>query len=421
MIDSRAIFGPAIVYAATSALAAGVPLLILPVMTRVLSAAEYGIVAMFALVVSVFGSLAGLSIHGAIGVRYFERGHYDVRRYVGTCLIILATSAVFLAAVVWTGAEWLQSLTKISPGWLMIAVMIAAAQFVIQMRLVLWQCAGQPWHYGALRVAQAVIDASGSIVLVVALGLGWEGRLSGFAAATLIAAAIALGSLRLSGWLGARGDMSYFADALRFGLPLIPHTVGGLLLALVDRFMIANLLDIASAGVYMVAVQVGTVLAMLTDSFNKAYSPWLMKSLGEKSAQRDRAVVRFTYGCFLGLMAGALALGLAAPWLLGVLVGEEFRAAGPLIMYIAIGHAFTGMYLLVANYIFFAGRTASVALVSLTAGLFNAAASYWLIRHNGIAGAAQAFMAAQAVLFLGTWYFAQRARPMPWRAMFGTQ
>jgi O-antigen/teichoic acid export membrane protein len=128
-------------------------------------------------------------------------------------------------------------------------------------------------------------------------------------------------------------------------------------------------------------------------------------------------VVRFTYLCFIGLIGLAVLLGAAAPWLLAALVGEEFRPAGPIIIYIAIGHAFTGMYYLVANYIFLAGRTANLALVSLTTGLFNAAASYWLVLQNGVAGAAQAFMLAQLFLFLGTWYFAQRAHPMPWRAI----
>jgi O-antigen/teichoic acid export membrane protein len=87
-----------------------------------------------------------------------------------------------------------------------------------------------------------------------------------------------------------------------------------------------------------------------------------------------------------------------------------------MVLYIAMGHAFSGMYSLVANYIFFGGRTASLAAISFIAGLLNFGLSYWLLLRNGAIGAAQAFMISQAVIFLGAWLAAQRAHPMPWLA-----
>jgi Na+-driven multidrug efflux pump len=72
------------------------------------------------------------------------------------------------------------------------------------------------------------------------------------------------------------------------------------------------------------------------------------------------------------------------------------------------------MYLMVTNYVFYAGKTAQLAIVTLISGLFNVGVSYLLIRAHGVIGAAQAFAAAQALLFVLTWFVAQRARPMPW-------
>lgn len=415
MIDSRAIVGPALIYAVTSATSAAVPLLILPIMTRVLSPEEYGMVAMFAVVVSILAALTGLSIHGAVGVRYFERAQYDLPQYISTCMLILVGSAGATAVLVYAGSSWLETVTKIPKAWLMIGVLVASAQFVVQMRLVVWQCASQAWRYGALRIAQAVVDAAASLIMVLALGLAWEGRTGGYALAAAIAGAVALLSLRYGGWLPWRAKPGYALDALKFGVPLIPHVVGGLLLALVDRFVISNVLDVGSTGIYVVAVQVGMVLGLVVDSFNKAFAPWLTKNLSRADRTGDSAMVRFTYVCFAAVILIAIMFGLAAPWLLPALVGENFRAAGPIIIYIALGHAFTGMYYMVATYIFVAGRTSSLAGMTLTAGLFNVPASYLLVVHNGVIGAAQAFMLAQAFLFIGTWYLAQRAHPMPWR------
>jgi hypothetical protein len=73
------------------------------------------------------------------------------------------------------------------------------------------------------------------------------------------------------------------------------------------------------------------------------------------------------------------------------------------------------MYYMVTNYVFFANKTFLLAGVTLASGVFNVAATFFLIKINGAIGAAQAFMASQALLFLGTWMLASRVRPMPWR------
>lgn len=414
MIGSRALFGPAAVYALTNAVSSGVPILILPIMTRVLSPEEYGLVAMFTVVVTLFGALTGLSVHGAVGVRYFQRDRYDLPRYVASCILLLAGSVGVTLLVVWAAAGWLVEISKLPLPWLLVAVLVAGAQFIVQLRLVLWQCANQPWRFGVLRVGQGLVDASVSLVMVLVLGLAWEGRAGGFAVACAIAGSVAFGWLLKDGWLRGGADRAYAVDALRFGIPLIPHTVGGVLLAMVDRFLITNLLDVASTGIYMVAVQIGMLFGILTDSFNKAYSPWLMKTLADKDPARDLKMVRFTYLYFVVVTVIAALLGAAAPWLVPLIAGDTYREAGELIGYIAFGHAFLGMYFMVANYIFFAGRTGLLAVVTLCAGLFNAAASWWLIQRNGVAGAAQAFMLAQLLLFVGAWIVAWRAHPMPW-------
>ena len=418
MIGSRALFGSAMVYALSNAASAGVPILILPIMTRVLTPEEYGLVAMFTVVVTLFGALTGLSTHGAVGVRYFQPDRYDLARYIATCALILVASMGATFLVVWLAAGWLTEITKLPVPWLLAAVLVAGAQFTIQLRLVLWQCANHPWRFGVLRVAQGVIDASASLIMVLVLGLAWEGRSGGFALAAFMAGALAFGSLQRDGLLRRGADRAYAVDALRFSIPLVPHTVGGVLLSMVDRLVISNLLDVASTGIYMVAVQIGMVFGMLTDSFNKAYAPWLMKSLNDKNPGRDVQLVRLTCAYFVVVLIIAAVLGAAAPWLVPAIAGETFAAAAPMVIYIAFGHAFLGMYFMVANYVFFAGRTASLAAVTLAVGVFNAAATYALVLHNGVQGAAQAFMVAQLFLFLGTWAVAQRAHPMPWRAIF---
>jgi O-antigen/teichoic acid export membrane protein len=80
-----------------------------------------------------------------------------------------------------------------------------------------------------------------------------------------------------------------------------------------------------------------------------------------------------------------------------------------------MGYAFGGMYYMVANYIFLMSKTGYLAMVTFASGVFNVIATYFLIKLNGVLGAAQAFMLSQAMIFLCTWWLAHHFRPMPWR------
>lgn len=417
MTGARTIVGPALIYVVANATTASIPLLLLPLFTRVLSPVDYGFIAMFGVVVQLLGAITGLSVHGAISVRFFDRDAIDFPRFVGSCLMVLAGSLLVVLAIVTLFLPLLEDFTKLPGIWLLIAVLVSGANFVIQSQLAIFQSAGQPVRFGLLRLSQAAMDLGLSLTLVIGLGLAWEGRAIGVAVAAAAAAAIALAMMARGGWVSFPGTREYAHQALRFGLPLVPHAVGGLLIASVDRLMIGNILDVSSAGIYLVAVQIGLVLNLITDAGNRAFAPWLMRSLKQSDPDLDLAVVRMTYVGFAALLAMGFAIGLAAQPILKVLVGEHFQAAGPMVIYIAMGQAFGGMYYLVTNYVFLAGKTGRLAIVSLTSGLINVALSYILLTTRGLEGAAQAFMTAQLLLFLGTWSIAARVRPMPWNLL----
>lgn len=408
--------GAAGIYVLANTINAAIPFFLLPILTRVLTPTDYGIVAMFAIVVSIMGALSGLSVHGAIGVRFFQLNEIQMSRYVGSCLLILAVTTVVLLALVYITRHWLEMITGVPGDWILVAVLVASAQFVINIRLSLWQVKRRPTVYGVFQVSQSGLNGSFSLVLVLIAGMAWQGRALGQTVAAILFMLLALTLL----WRGrevARPINGEDArDAIGFGLPLVPHALGGLMIVTVDRLMISNMLDVAQTGIYMVGLQLGMVLGLVADAFNRAYAPWLMGSLGTPDVQRDRRIVQGTYLYFFVVALAALALAMLAPFLLVFLVGPEFQQAASVVIYITIGFALGGMYLMVTNYIFYASKTGYLAIITFAAGLLNFIATYFLIKANGLVGAAQGFMLAQAFMFFGAWFVAQRVHPMPWRA-----
>lgn len=406
--------GDAAIYTISNFAVAGVPFLLLPVLTRILSPEDYGLIAMFTMVVSFFVVAAGLNIHGAVMVRYFEPKKFSMPCYVSTTLCILIITTVLLAIFVWIFSRQIQLITALPLKWLMLAVIVAAFQFLVQTLLTLWQASKQPLKFGALRLNHALMDGLVSILLVVVMLYSWQGRLFGIALAWTVTALIALYWLRREHWLTRNLSMAYAKDALRYGIPLLPHAIGGLLLATADRFMVTNFLDVASTGIYLVAIQIGLILGIAADAFNKAFAPWLMESLHNADLAKKRKIVRHTYLYFIVIIFLALTGSVCAPQLLGILVGPKYQSASPIIGYIMLGNAFTGMYYMVTNYIFFARRTELLSVLTISVGVITTLFNWQLIQINGITGAAQAFMIGQALLFLGAWALSQICYRMPW-------
>src|SRR5690606_5039639 len=164
---------------------------------------------------------------------------------------------------------------------------------------------------------------------------------------------------------------AYIREVLRFGIPLIPHVGGIFLLASVDRFVINAELGLAQTGIYMVAVQFAAALALVFDSINKAYVPWLFERLKRDQMSEKHEIVRFTYIWYALILCGAALAFAVGPWLVILIAGEEYARAGDLIGWLVLGQVFGGMYLMVTNYIFFSKRTGSLSLVTLVSGLLN--------------------------------------------------
>ncbi len=403
-----------LLFTATNALASGLPLLLLPVLTRVLSPEDYGLVAMYSVLLTALGALTGMSVHGAVGMRYFDRDAIDFPKYVGSCLLILVLTTGIVFILVALFERPLAALTSLPAKWLFIAVLASGMQFLLLTMLSIFQSAKRASMFGLFRIGQAAVDALLSLVLVVSFGLAWEGRLIGMTVAISVLGAISLVTLCYGRWVDLDIRLDYVTNALKFGAPLVPHVVGGMLIAMADRLLITNFLDLASTGIYMVAIQIGLGVNLLADASNRAVSPWLIEAIKENRRQKNVVIATFCVIYFVALVLLALVVGVLAPLMLPLLVGQAFRGASSFVMLIALGQAFGGMYLAVSNLVFYRGKTAYLAAITISCGILNVALAYLLLRVEGLVGVAQAYAAAQLLMFLSVFVLSHRLHPLPW-------
>lgn len=404
------------VYLIANIINASIPFFLLPVLTRYMSPAEYGQVAMYQVWITALGGLIGLSVHGAASVKYYddEITRVELGVFIGSCFQILVVTTAIAFAIVVPLRHPLGDWLGLRSDWLLWGVLVCAAGFAVQMRQTQWQVRKRPIPYGAFQIGTSFVNAGLSLFLVVVLLRGAEGRIDGQNWVMLMAAFVAVVLLAKDKLISLRWRPEHLREALRFGVPLMPHVIGLFLLGTVDRLMINDRFGLAEAGIYMVAVQLSMAMAIVFSSINNAYVPWLFERLKRNDEAEKKGIVRLTYLYFVVVLASALLAFPLGPWLVPLIAGERYAEAGPILGWLALGQAFAGMYLIVTNYIFFSKRTGLLSLVTVGSGLLNLALLVVLIDIFGIKGAAIAFAAAMAMRFILTWWIAHWRHPMPW-------
>ncbi|WP_109422437.1 lipopolysaccharide biosynthesis protein [Aeromonas caviae] len=404
------------VYLLSNILNAVVPFLLIPVLTRYLSPDEYGQVAMFQTLVAGLAALTGLNAVGAANRYYYDAPEAtDLADYNGSCLQVLLVSSLLLLLGGLLLSQQLGVWLNIPAPWVLLAVILSGGNFVIQLRLGQWQIRSQAGRFGLFQVSQSGLVFALSLLLVVGVKLGAEGRIAAMMIATVLYVLLSLLSLardrlfRLAIW---RVDL--LKDVLKFGVPLVPHVVGIFFLSSIDRFLINDRLGVGEAGIYMLAVQLSLGMVIVFDAINKALVPWLFKALADNQQAQLRRLVRFTYLYFIvvGLL-GLLAFWVG-PWVVELVAGPDYWRAGSVIGWLCLGQAFVGMYLMVTNYVFYAKRTGRLSVVTITCGVFNIALLLYLMQSQGIVGVAMAFAISMAIRFLATWYLAVKASGFSW-------
>jgi len=413
----RSLFRSTLVYTGASVLSNAVPFALLPLLTRWLSPTGYGLVAMFQVAVGVAGCLVGLSVHGAVARQYYERERVDFPRYVGNCLLILLGSGVLCGLAAWLARDAISRVTGLPAQALWLVGAACLAQFVLQIALSIWQVEGRPWRYGVFQIGSALANLGLSCLLVIGIGLGWQGRAIGQVAGVAAVATLALLLLWREGAVSWRPHGGYVRHALSFGLPLVPHALGGYAMVAADRVVVADRLGVDQAGLFLAGAQVALVVMVLLDAFNKAWVPWLYARLKTSGSEADRiSLVRGTYGVFALVLVFALAWGLAAGALLPFAVGESFAGARVVVLWLALAYAFDGLYKLVGNYLFYAERTRLIAIITGVVAALHLPMLWLGIRWNGLEGAAQAVLGSYMLYFVITWIVSARVFPLPWRS-----
>lgn len=356
-------------YLMANVTAALVSFLVIPLLSRFLGPEEFGKAFIFVTAVWLGNTILGLNLQAAATVRYKKVEKPDFAKMVSAGLVlVLALNVVFQIVLCFAG-DLLSQLVSLDLSHIRIALIASFFNVVFLVWQSIQMIQKNVVHYSLQQIGNAVVIGVSTILLIVYLHMGLDGRIGALAFAHVVMGVVALFQMRNQGFLVRDFSMADFSDVLQFGLRLMPHMLGVFLFSGLDRLVVPHLLGMRQAGIYMGAANLAASFALLTAAFNRTVIPVLYEKIKADSV----AAAIFLRRILIILVAAALpAFGLAwliLPPLVEWYLGPGFEGGGKLFAVLLLCELIFLIYTVGSNILMYFERNTDLSIITITTGI----------------------------------------------------
>ena len=385
-------------YLVSDFLLKGMAFITVPIFTRLLSVEEYGIVSVYTSFVAVMAIVSGLDLNAGLGRATIDFKE-EYPKYLSSVLSL--SVAFFLGGflVILVFSSTISGWVGLPSDLIAIASIVGYGSFVFKFynsHLLFQQKYKQK---SLLHVVKAVSEVVLAIILILAIS---KAKYYGKVYSSLI---MALAFMVICFIIIFRKSKKVFFPkawwyAIKIGIPLVPHSLSGIMLAQFDRMAIQALVGATETGLYSFAYNIGMIPLVIQGAIVSTWSPWLYKNLNQNKRDRIREASLILTQLFLVVVAFVVMIG---PELAVFLAPNVYSASISMISVVSLGYFFQFMYMIYVGFAMYHKKTFLVSLGTLLAGGINVVLNLWLIPIYGYEIAAWTTVFSFIALFLFHW------------------
>lgn len=371
-----------LVYALGGLAYKGVALLALPIMARLLTPAELGLLDLAAVLASIVAVSAALGTDQ--GVAYLEpRSSREAGVWASALVLIGVVAGSFVLVALIAGAslaEWITGNPEDG------RVILAAALYGLVAALTTTALNAIRLHATATAYAVASFMIV-TVEMAAALTIAWRFD----APVALMVLAWAGGALVVVVPLLVRyipdvaAPRAYTVRRLAvFGGPLVPASVAWLVGDTWIRVMLAQGGELSALGEYGIGHRIASVLLLGVTGFGVAWQPYIFRSAPEDVQGRGAGVLTYL---ILSLGLGGTVLTGLAPEVIALIAGAAYQEAQQVVAPLSVGAIALGAFVLLSAVVGASGSTGRIALAAVAGMGVQFVAAPILIGTYGLAGA----------------------------------
>lgn len=371
--------------------------LLLPVYTAYLSPADYGSLNLIASITGFLSILLLVSLNGAANRYHFKYQTAKGRSAVwGTILLMVFFNSLFwgLIIILFHGIL-IDPLAEGVPFYplLLLAVlgtMLSPMYLLYQQWL---QCMQDGVKYAINLFWNFVLQTILNLVLLII----FHQEVFGIILSTFIVSFLFFlySMIKFLPHVSLSFDEKIAKSAIRYSLPLIPHSISGYLSVMLDRILLNRMVGMQQVGLYSIANQFGSILNIVTSSINQAFTPWLYEKMEQQYNEDNfQSIYKFAemsnvLCCFIAYL-----ITMFSPELIQLMASDSFYSSWQPIIFVSFGYVLNGLYFFFSKSLFLS-HTKYVMIISISTVALNLLFNLILIPRFSYLGAGLAFALSQ--------------------------
>lgn len=404
MAEENKVIKAGIGYTVGNYLLKGLSFLTVPIFSRLLSTADYGVFNSYLAYQCILFLIVGLALHASLKNACYKYGE-NFAKYNSNCILIAICSL----------AAWLVLANLFYPVY---GELVGFSRFVVNLLLLdsfgtamiqfFNVYVGLDYRYEAflkLSAFNAVANLALSVVFII-----WvfpEDRATGRILGNALPVAL-IGVVIIRYFFKQakpKFDAEYTKYAIRYSVPLIPHGISQVILSQFDRIMIKNLIGDAQAGIYSFGYNIFSILNVTMNSLDNVWGPWFYEKMAAKKYKEIRKVGD-KYALGMLLFCGMIMLG--TPELVKILGAREYWDAMYSVVPIVIGGYYMFLCTFPSYVEYYYEKTKFVALGTGMAAIVNIVLNLIFIEKYGYLAAAYTTLVTYLLYFVFHYVIAWR-------------
>ncbi len=353
-------------FAVCSIVQKGISLITIPLFTRLLTTEQYGEFSVYQSWYQIINVFATLNL--SLGVFNNGMTKYPVERskYMSAMQGLSTVVTTLLFCVYLPFKDFINELTGLST-LLMITIF---AECLMIPALSFWTARQRyDFKYIALVVVTVGVAVLSPVLGLIAVNLTEEKGVARILSAALVNVCVGLFFYVLNISRGKKIFVKeYWAFALKFNIPLVPHYLSQIVLSHSNRIMIERMFGETEVAIYSVAYSLSIIMNIVTNSINSSYIPWTYHKMKENNIA---PLKKNTSLLLLGVAALSLLPVFLAPELMRIVAPPEYAQGVWIIPPVSTSVYFMFLYSLFGNIEFYYEKTKFVMIASTISAVAN--------------------------------------------------
>ncbi len=370
----------------------------IPILTRLLTPSDYGIVSVFITYSSIFATLFTLNTYVAVGRYYYEEKD-DFKEFLGTTLLINVVLFFFSAALIIILKDKFQSWLNIDYNLLYLLFPVVGITILSSIFEQVFSPRRESKKIAIVNSLRAYIGFALTVVIILLLNeKKYLGQIYSLVLTGIVASIYFIIQLRPYVKITFRKDLMVYI--FKYSIPLIPYFLSGIILEQFGRVMIADYTGFNDAGLFSFAYNVGALMAMVVIVTNQAWVPYYYEYMNGKNYEKHDREMNLILRATLVIAFALICFGYEIGY---ILAAKQFHEGLVMVPLIVLGFVFFQIFYIYARNFEFHRKTVYLSVTILLSGVAVIVLNMIFIPIYGYIAAAAAASASYLLMAFLAW------------------